>query len=94
MLCVRIKGSRFVIVQCNAGMIPIKYVDDISVTIGSFYRVNVLFTSDIKGALRFDDVNDALNALKLIRDEMDSDFTDILTIGRVFGNDEVLCLYR
>jgi len=94
MFCVRIKDSEFVIVKCDAEMKPIKYVDDILVTIALSNRTEVLLTSDIKCALRFADAMDALDTLKFIRDTVDSDITDNLTVARVFGVDELLCLYR
>lgn len=94
MFCVRIKDSKFVVVKCDSEMKPIKYVDDVLITIGESNRVEVLLTSDIKGALRFEDAIDALNVLSHIRTAMDDDFCKNLTVGRVFGVDEFLCLYK
>lgn len=94
MFCVRIRDSKFVIVKCDDGKKPINYVDDILVTIGGSNRTEVLFTSDIKGAYRFDEVDPALEAITFIRSNCDSDITDNLTIGRIYGEDELLCLYN
>ncbi len=94
MFYVRIRDSKFVIVQCDDEMKPIKYVDDILVTIGGSNRIEVLLTSDIKGALRFEDAESVLEALALVKSEIDSDIVDNFTIGRVCGNDDVLCLYN